>query len=79
MVRNHKTVSTTSNYIEHFLISVFIITVCISISAFESLLFIPVALTRSAMRLKICDTEIKKYKPIIKKQKQKHDKIPYYL
>ena len=49
----------------------------ISIPAFTSLIGIPIGITSSAMRLKICAITalIKKYKLIIKKKKKKHDKI----
>ena len=53
------------------------ITECISISAFASLLGIPIGLTSSAIGLKICAIApgIKRYRSIIKKKKKKHDKI----
>ena len=53
------------------------ITGCISISAFVSLLSIPIGITNSAIGLKICaiTVGIKKFKSIIKKKKKKHDKI----
>ena len=75
IIRKHKKVCTTLNYIEHFLILVSTITGCISMSAFSSLLGIPIGSTSSAIGLKFCaiTAEIKKYKSIIKKQK--HDKI----
>ena len=43
----------------------------------SSLFAVPVDLTSSAVRIKICaiTSGIKKYKPIIKKKKNKHDKI----
>ena len=79
MSKKHKKVCTTLNYIEHFLILVFTITGCISISAFSSLIDIPIGITSSAIGLKICPltSGIKKYKPIIKKLKKKHDKIVF--
>ena len=48
---------------------------CVSISAFASLAGIPIGITSSAVELKICaiTAGIKKYKPIIKKTKKKHD------
>ena len=49
----HKKVGTTVSYIEHFLISTSAITGCISVSAFTSLLDIPIGITSSAIRLKI--------------------------
>ena len=77
MSKNHKNVWTTLNYIEHYLILAFAITGCISISAFASLVGIPIGITSSAIGLKICATTavIKKYKSMIKKRKEKHDKI----
>ena len=52
--KKHKKVCTTLNYIEHFLILASTITGCILISAFASLLGIPVGITSSAIGLKIC-------------------------
>ena len=54
-----------------------IITGCVSISAFASLVCILVGITSFAVRLKICaiTAEIKKYKSVIKKKKKKYDKI----
>ena len=50
---------------------------CISVSAFTSILFIPLEITSSAIGLKICaiTAGTKKYKPIIKKKKMQYDKI----
>ena len=61
-VKKHKKVCTSLNYIEHVLILVSTITRCISISAFTSLIGIPVGITSSAIELKICviATRIKK-------------------
>ena len=75
MSKKHKKVCTTLNYIEHFLILASTITGCVSISAFASLIGIPIGITSSAIGLKICaiTAEIKKYKSIIKKKE--HDKI----
>ena len=75
--KKHKKVCTTLNYIEHFLILASTITGCVSISAFASLIGIPIGITSSAIGLKICaiTAGIKKYKSIIKKKKKKHDKI----
>ena len=50
MSRKHKKVCTTVNYIENFLILASTITGCISISAFASLLGIPIGITSSAIR-----------------------------
>ena len=50
---------------------------CISVSAFTSILFIPLEITSSAIGLKICaiTAGIKKYKPIIKKKKMQCNQI----
>ena len=47
--REHKIVCTTLNYIEHFPDLDFAVTACISISAFASLLGIPIGITTSAV------------------------------
>ena len=80
MSRKHKKVFITLNYIEHFLILASAITSCISISAFASLIGTPIGITNSAIGLKICAicaAGIKRYKSIIQKKKQKHDKIVF--
>ena len=53
------------------------VTGCVSISAFVSLVCVPVGITSSAVGIKIfaVTAGIKKYKSIIKKKKEKHDKI----
>ena len=78
MSKKHKKVCTALNYIEQFLILGSTITSCVSISAFASLVSIPIGITSSAIGLKICaiTAAIKKYKSIIKKkEKKKQDKI----
>ena len=77
MSKKHKKVCTALNYIECFLTLPSTITGCISISAFDSLLGIPIGITSSAIGLKICTITagIKKYQSIIKKKEKKHDKI----
>ena len=64
------------NDIDHLLIVISIITGCVSISAFASLVGIPIGITSSAIGLKICaiTAPIKKHKSTIKKKKKKHDK-----
>ena len=76
MSRKHKKVCTTLNYTEHFLILGSTITGCVSISAFASLVGIPIGITSSAIGLKICaiTAGIKTYKSIIKKKKKNHEK-----
>ena len=58
------------------LILVSAVTGCVSISAFALLVGVPVRIANSAVGIKICviTAGIKKYKPIIKKKKKKHDK-----
>ena len=59
------------------LILVSTVTGCVSISAFASLVGVPVGITSSAVWIKICAiiAGIKKYISLIKKKKKKHDKI----
>ena len=77
MSNKYKKVCITLNYIELFFILPSAVTGCISISAFSSLLGIPIGITSSAIELKICAIAagIKRYKSIIKKKKKKHGKI----
>ena len=74
--KKHKTVFTVLNYIEHQLIFVFPVSGRVSISAF-TLAGIHIGIASSEIELKICviTAGIKKYQPIIKKEKKKHDKI----
>ena len=76
MSKKNRTVCTTLNYIENFLILAFTITGCVSISTFSSLVGIPARNTSSAIGLKICATTagIKKYMSIVKKKNKKYDK-----
>ena len=77
MSKKHKKASTTLNYNEHFLILGAAITGFTSISAFASLVGIPLGITSSAIGLKIyaITAGIKNYESIIKEKKKKHDKI----
>ena len=76
MSKKRKKIRITLNYIEHFLTLPSTITECISVSAFASMIGIPIRTTRSAIGLKVCaiTAGVKKYKSIIKKKKKKHDK-----
>ena len=69
--KKHKTICTTLDYMEYFLFLASTIG-CISISAFASLLGIPIEITSSAIGLKTCAIAAE-IKSIIKKKK--HDKI----
>ena len=69
----------TLNPIEHFLTLVFAVTICISISAFSSLIDISMGIMSSTIGTNVFATvaKIKKYKSIIKKKKKKHDEIAF--
>ena len=77
MSKKHKIVCRVLNYIDHSIIVISTITGCVSISAFASLVGIPIGITSFAIGLKICviTAGIKKYKSIKKKKKKKHEKI----
>ena len=77
MSRKHNKVCTTLNYIEHFLILASAVTRFISISAFVSLVGIPLGIMSSVIGLKIfaIAAGIKKCKSIIKKKKKEHKKL----
>ena len=67
----------TVNYIEHFLILESMVIGCVSFSAFASIVGIPIGHTSSAIGLKICEITagIENYRSIIKKKKNRNDKI----
>ena len=67
----------TLNYIEHFLILGSTITGCVSISAFASLVGIPIVSASFSIGLKIGakTAAIKKYESIIRKKRKKHEKV----
>ena len=52
--KKHKKVCRVLNYIDHSFIVISTITGCVSISAFASLVGIPIRITSSAIGLKIC-------------------------
>ena len=72
MSKKHKKVCRVLNYIDHWLIIISAITGCFSISAFASLVGVPIGIASSAIGLNICviTAEIKKYKSMIKKKKE---------
>ena len=74
MSKDHKKVCMALNYIEHLFILVSAFNRRVSFYAFASLVGIPICITSSTGRLKIC-AAIKKYKSIIIKKKKKHNKI----
>ena len=75
MSEQYKKTSYYLNYVENLLIVASTVTGCISISAFASLVCVPVSITSSVSGIYICaiTAGIKKYKSIIKKKK-KHGK-----
>ena len=75
VVKKHKKVCTTPNYIEHFLIEGSKITGCVSIFAFASSVGIPIGIKKSIIELKICviAVAIKKCKSRIYKKKKNHN------
>ena len=77
MSEKYKKTCKDLNYIEHLLILASTITGCVSISAFASLVCVPVGITSSAVGINNCaiTAGIKKYKSIIKKKKKKDEKI----
>ena len=77
MSEKYKKTCKYSNYVELLLILVSTVTGCVSVSAFASLVRVPVGITSSAVGIKICAIAagIKKYKSSIKKKKEKHEKI----
>ena len=63
MIKKHKKVCTTLNYVEHFLILGSTITGCVCISVFASLAGIPIRITSST-------TGLSQHKSTIKKKKE---------
>ena len=65
-----------SNYIEHQLILIFLVSRCVSITV-SALAGIHIVIASSAIELKICviTAGTKEYKSIINKEKKKHDKM----
>ena len=76
MSKKHKKTCKYLTYVEHLFILASTITGCVSISAFDSLVYVSVRITSSAVGLKLgaIITGIKKYHSVIKKKKKKHDK-----
>ena len=72
MINKNKKFFPTLSYIEHCLNLVFVVTVCISISDFASLIDIYEKIMSSTVGVNICAiiARIKIYKSIIKKKKQ---------
>ena len=77
MGKKNKKFSKILNYIGHFFILASLVTGFVLISAFASLVGIPIGITSFSVGLKFCTitTRIVKYKSINKKTKNKHGKI----
>ena len=77
MSKKYKNVYIVSNYIEQLLILTSTVTECSSISAFASLVGIPIGVTSSAIGLKVfaITAGIERDKLIIKKKKKEQDNI----
>ena len=77
MSKKHKKFCRVLNNIDHPLIAISTLTGCVSISAWASLVGIPIWITSSTIKLKNCviTAGIKKYKSIIQKKKMKPHKI----
>ena len=77
MSENHEKVCMTLNYFENFIVFFYAVSGCVSISEFVSLIGVPLDITNSAVGLKVCaiTAGIEKYKSIVKKKKEKHNKI----
>ena len=67
--KKHKNVWKMLNFVKYIISLAITIVGCISISEFASLISIPIGITNSAIRLKLCAiaTRVKQYKSIIKK------------
>ena len=74
--KKHKKVCRVLNYNDHSLIVISTIIGCVSISAFPSLVAIPIGIASSTIGSKICviTAGIKKCKSIINKKRKNHDK-----
>ena len=72
MSEKYKKTSKYLNYEENLLILASTITGCVSVSAFTSLVCVPVGITSSEVEIKICTiiAGIKRYRSIIKKKKE---------
>ena len=75
MSEKYKTTCKYLNYVENLFVLSSVITGCVSISAFATLVCLPAGITSPAIDINICTITvgIKKYKSIIKKKKEKHD------
>ena len=77
MREKHKKGCKALNCLKHFLTFISSVSVCVSNSAFISLVAVPVGITSSLVGIKIfaMTAAIKKFKSIMKKKEKKHDEI----
>ena len=78
MIKKHKNSYSTLNYVEHLINLAAVVTGCISISTFASLVGIPIGITSCAAGFEIWAVTAggtKRYKTIIKRKRKEHDKI----
>ena len=75
--KKHKKTRGSLNYDEHILILTSVVAGCVSTSDFASLVDASIRITSSAVGLRICaiTAGFKRYKSIIEKKKNKHDRI----
>ena len=74
MSKRHAKLCSVLNYIDHSLVATSTITGCVSISAFASLVGIPIRIASSKIGLKIC-VMTPGIKSIINRKRKMHDKI----
>ena len=77
MIEKYKKRCKNINSVKNLLICVLTVTGCLSISAFVSLVCVPVGIVTSAVEMKIraITAGSKRHKSIIKKKEKRHDKI----
>ena len=77
MSKKHKKGCTALNYIKHWFILASVVTGCVSVSAFASLVGILIGIASSPVGLKICviTVGIKNYRLITKEKVKKYEKI----
>ena len=80
MSKKYKKTCKYFSYVEQLLILVSTVSGCVSVSAFASLVCVPVGIASFAVGIKICaiTAEIKKYNSIIKKKRKKNDRKIMY-
>ena len=75
MSEKHKKVCVALNYFEYFLIFVSAVSWWVKISAFASLVGVPIGVSAVGIKIWAITALIKYYKSVIKKKRKKHDKV----